>query len=786
MKKIVLLTSVVSVLSVLSSGSPALAQNSVQRTSSDSELAEIVVTARLRQESLQDVPVAVTAIAPIALANNLATDLSKIAELAPQVSIGRGVNGTGALITIRGISSTSTDAGLDQSISISMDGMQLSRGRVISASMFDVAQVEILQGPQALFFGKNSPAGVISVSSADPTDSFEGCLKAGYEFTANERYAEGAISGPLGETLGARLAFRASKMDGWIRNVAVPGPNPFVPAVPLPGAWAPKTPAGDNLAGRLTLSWKPVDDFDVRLKVQLDRSRENSNGAYVETFCLPPVTSPLVSGMAVPNGDCRKDRVTAQTALPAQLAVNFPYANGGVPYARSNFALVVLNINKTFGDVTLTSNTGYYNQLLQGAHTSDFSSIASSFNVERERYEIVSQELRLNTEFDGPINFMIGGYLERATRHWFGAPDILHVFNPGANNYTTNMKTTDSVNESISAFAQARWNVVEGLELAGGARITHDAKRTLYVNTSNNLDSAIGRTLRPAGLPLMARYSRDDVSPEVTLTWKPDADNMIYAAYKTGYKSGGLANPVLLSATATESSLTFDHEKVRGFEAGYKAELFNRRLRFDIVAYRYKYSGLQVVAFDSVLLRANIGNAASARTTGITSSIAWLAADGLNINANAGYNRARYLSFPGAQCFTGQTAAQGCVGGFQDLSGKALNRAPELTFSFGADYEFEVAEGWSVNLAGNAYRSSSYNAQTDYAAGGQQEAFWRLNASARIKSPGDQFELALVGRNLNNAYYLVYSFNQPFGGPNQYGGVFNRPREVALEGTYRF
>ena len=443
-------------------------------------------------------------------------------------------------------------------------------------------------------------------------------------------------------------------------------------------------------------------------------------------------------------------------------------------------------MNKRFGPVTLTSTTGYYNQLLQGAHTSDFSSIGSSYNVERERYEVLTQELRLNTEFDGPINFMIGGYFETADRHWFGAPDILHVFNTPANNYTTNTKTTDSVNESISAFGQVRWKIFDNLELAGGARFTHDNKRTVYVNTSNNLASSIGLTLRAAGLPLLARYSHDDLSPEATLTWKVDPDNTIYAGYKTGYKSGGLANPVLLAATATQSSLTFAHEKGRGFEVGYKAELLNRRLRFDIVAYRYKYSGLQVVAFDPVLLRANIGNAASARTTGITSSVAWLPTDGLNINANIGYNRARYLSFPGAQCFTGQTVAQGCVGGFQDLSGKVLNRAPELTFSFGADYDFKVAGGWTVNIGSSAYHSSSYNAQTDYAQGGHQDAFWRINASARIKSPDEAFELALIGRNLNNAYYLVYSFNQPFGGPNQYGGVFNRPREVAIEGTFRF
>ena len=173
-------------------------------------LEEIIVSARKRTESLQDVPVAVSAISPIQLEGNLATDLNKVAELAPQVMIGRGTNGTGGFLTIRGISSTATDAGLDQSVVVTIDGVPLSRGRVINAAIYDVAQVEILQGPQSLFFGKNSPAGVISVRSADPSSTFEGNVKAGYEFEADERYVEGAVSGPLTDTLNGRLAFRAS------------------------------------------------------------------------------------------------------------------------------------------------------------------------------------------------------------------------------------------------------------------------------------------------------------------------------------------------------------------------------------------------------------------------------------------------------------------------------------------------------------------------------------------------------------------------------------------------
>ncbi|PEQ10714.1 hypothetical protein B2G71_20555 [Novosphingobium sp. PC22D] len=141
---------------------------------------EIIVTARRREETLQDVPVTVIPITKEAIENNLTTDLLKLSELAPQVIIGKGNSGTGAIITMRGISTTPTDGALDQSVSFVYDGVQLSRGKIIGTTLFDIAQVEVMQGPQALYFGKNSPAGVISVRSAGPTDELEGFVRAGY------------------------------------------------------------------------------------------------------------------------------------------------------------------------------------------------------------------------------------------------------------------------------------------------------------------------------------------------------------------------------------------------------------------------------------------------------------------------------------------------------------------------------------------------------------------------------------------------------------------------------
>ena len=768
----------------------ALAQPVADGTSNQ-QLDDIVVTARKRSESLQNVPVAVAAITSTALENNNAADLTKVAELAPQVLIGTSSSGAGAMITIRGISSSPSNAGFDQSVSISFDGVQLSRGRILSASVFDMQQVEVLQGPQALFFGKNSPAGVISMTSRDPGHDFEAYVKAGYEFVADERYVEGALSVPISSTLGARFAMRASKIDGWVRNIAERVPDPVVPGVFEPGnTMGSRLPAGHNYAGRLTLLWEPEDDFTAKLKLTFDEKVQNGSTANSEPFCIGSTTVPTsAGGIVMPNADCRKDRVLAISSLAPEFAVNYPYANGGVPRQVARFFLGSLNMDKSFGDVTLSSTTGFYRQTTTGSGIGDWSPFARIYTVERAKYRLFTQELRINTDFDGPLNAMAGVYFDSFKRPWFNAPDLFHpMINPDAGNYTLFELDALTKGESYSAFGQVRWTPVPSIEIAAGARYSKDVKRAWYENTANNPAAAFfGIALYPQNQVIHSRYSEDDISPEVTVSWKPSDDQLIYGAYKTGYKAGGISNAAILQATDTPQSLPFDRESVDGFEIGYKGELFDRRVRLNVTAYTYKYKGLQVIAFDTATFSYQTMNAASARTKGVTGQLTWLATDSLTFDGSLGYNKGRYISFPNAQCYTGQTAAEGCTGGVQDLSGRPLVRAPKLTFNIGADYKTYFGNGWMANLATSAAYTSSYETSSDLHPAGHQDSFWRLNASLRVGPEDGRYELALIGRNLTNSYYMLNSNGwSGSGSSDQYVGYFNRPREVAVQGTVRF
>ncbi len=747
-------------------------------------LEEVLVTARKREESLMAIPVSVSTISDVQIENGVATDLLKLGELAPQVLIGRATNGTGGFLTIRGISSSATDAGLEQSVALSFDGVPIARGRIVTANIFDVDQVEVMQGPQALFFGKNSPAGVISVRTADPTDTREGYLKGGYEFEADERYLEGAATLPVSDTFSARIAARFSWIEGWIKNVAQPVANPLDPSVTLPGAtFGDRGPEGHNYSARVTLAWTPSDTFDANFKLTYDTQELNAMDAYLELFCVGDKVQPTQLGIPMPGADCEKNQVKAESSQAPEYSDNYNYGNGGVPYYDSDFILGSLNLNWTLGDLTLSSTTGYYDQSIAGGTSADYSPFTLIYDTQQEDYRLFTQELRLFSNFDGPVNFMVGAYYEDSARDWGNFPDIFHFYNAAADSYVLVETVSREDTSSYSFFGQLEWNLTEALTLSAGARYTSDDKKGRYENLSF---AAPLYPWRPVGDPLLAHYDDDNVSPEVTLTWNFADEQMIYAGYKTGYKAGAISNGALLFDTFTPESVLVDPEETDGFEVGYKGLVANGRLRLDVTAYDYDYDGLQVAAFDEETFSFVIGNAAAASTRGIAANVDWAVTDRLSLNAGLGYNRARYEDYRDAQCYTAQTPEEGCVDNVQDLTGKALNRAPDLMFNLGADYAMVFDGGWMLDLSGGAFYTDDYQAATDYNPAGVQESFWRFNTALHLTTPSNRLRFSLIGRNITDEYYQISVTSHPTGTPDQFIGIFNRPREVLLQAEWLF
>lgn len=193
---------------LLSAVAAGLALQTTPATAQEPEagqLEEVLVTARKREESILQVPVVATALTHDQLAAFATSSLYAVADRVPGLLFGSGTGSFGAQVSLRGVGTATLNATIDQSVSLNIDGMQMTQGLAYKLGQFDMAQVEVLRGPQALYYGKSSPGGVISIHTANPTDEFEVIASGGYEFEANTTRGELILSGPVSDTLGLRL-----------------------------------------------------------------------------------------------------------------------------------------------------------------------------------------------------------------------------------------------------------------------------------------------------------------------------------------------------------------------------------------------------------------------------------------------------------------------------------------------------------------------------------------------------------------------------------------------------
>ncbi|MEG8012952.1 TonB-dependent receptor plug domain-containing protein [Sphingomonas sp. 22R3R2A-7] len=278
-------------------------------------------------------PVAVSVLSAAEINKYNATDLTKIGELTPTVIVSNYRTIGGGSIAIRGISSPPTQVGYEQPVSVAIDGIQSSSGRVATLGFFDIQQVEVLKGPQALFFGKNSPAGVISITTAGPTDRFEVGGRVGYEFVADEVSGEAHVSGPITETLGGRVAIKHRDAKGWLYNNAQVAPNPFFPAAlpastgTLPGA--PGRRVGDDeTMGRVTLEYNPTSAFSASAKLFGLIAHDQGGGSFSQNIGPCTGDRPRSFGVADPFGDCRADNQTSFSNIVPAIANRIPALDG--------------------------------------------------------------------------------------------------------------------------------------------------------------------------------------------------------------------------------------------------------------------------------------------------------------------------------------------------------------------------------------------------------------------------------------------------------------------------
>lgn len=753
-----------------------------KHTSQATSLDAVEVSARKRKESIFEVPVVANVMSQETLERTKIDDLYAVATRVPSLLLGSGVTSSGVQASLRGIGTTAINPTMDNSVSLNIDGLSLSQGAAYGLGMFDVAQVEVLKGPQSLFFGKNNTAGVISLRSADPTDEVEVIGRVGYEHEAEEKVGELVLSGPVTDTLKLRLAARFSDQEGYFRNEAV--------AVPGLGGRTPDyrnySPTKELLL-RGTALYEPNDRFNARLKVNYSDFRMDGGASGFQTVYCPEGTGGVapINIAFLAGEDCKADRVIRR---PWFDLTAFPDAgeNGGVPFEDSTQVFGTLEMNARLADdVSLTSVTGHYTNdfrsLFAGSTSPVAQLMAQTYQFDNKQF---SQELRLFSDYsDGPVNFMLGAFYQRG--------ELRNEVNIGGNillGLGRNMQHVLNVVDidAKSVFGQLSWDVTDKLELSGGARWTDETRtHELY-----NLNASLGQIGRVARLD--PRINASNLSPELSLAYKANDDLTLFASYRTGFKSGSFMG---INYTAPNRPASFGEEEAKGGEMGIKFRAFDRKLSANLAAYSYKYTDLQVGALElsdvgngSYLVFTRTLNAASANVRGVEFDMSYMpeSVSGLMINAAINYNHARYDSFPNAPCGNGQTIAQGCDQLFnpttgrysaQDLSGRRLVRAPDWTGFLSFDHEIYLANDMRVVYGAGLNYVSDYATTLVDPEGFPQSAFTKYDAHVSLSGKNDRWELALIGRNLGdkNTVGRCSNDNSQNGGilGGQISGAFN-------------
>ena len=718
---------------------------------------EIIVTARQQQETLQDVPVTIAALTEADLDRYNITNLVDAAKMVPNMVISHGGSGNGSSLRLRGIGSSSISAAFDHSVAINLDGVVVNRGRFIHNSYMDMGQLEVLKGPQSLYFGKSATAGVVSITTNDPGDEFEMEASGGYETEFDGLFGEFVISGPLSDTLGARLAVGWTKNDELFENYSAEN-DPVNIAV----SGADKYYGDESLNTRLTLVWNPLDNFQAKVKYSYSEYDNHGGGtAWAEDVCPEgrhqPTAIPAASAaFALFQGvdDCKINGNTSKLNLHPALRDGLPQGfDDGEPGLEQETHFLSLRMDWDVSDTfTVTSITGWVDLLHW--ELDDYSYGASVFGgLHNNVYKSISQELRFASNFDGPLNLQAGLYyqdIEQEFDAYQYAFNLGVLFGPDpvtGNEYDYN-KHHFLDTEVYSGFVAAYWDINDRTEMTVGVRYTDEQKDgRIEIPYLHAAAGAFGFGAPPLidGL----EFDDDNWSPEAAINYYLNDDVSVYLSYKQGFKSGGVDNSALPTAALDPqnnggdfSFLVYESEEAEGFEAGLKGRFLDSALRFNATAFVYEYSDLQVQLFDSTIIQFQTFNASALETYGVEFDAQW------NTNIEG-------LTLRGAWAWTDTTYSEDFVNATgENLKGEDGAGSADFTGYIGASYDWNAGGGWRVNLSADGRYTGDY-AWTATLDPFKQDSFWVFDAAISLYSEDGKHQFNVIGRNITDEIYII-------------------------------
>lgn len=750
-----------------------------QSQSAPAQVQEVVVTAQRRSQNLQEVPVSVQALSNSDLQAAGVKGTQDLGQITPNVTIISPIGqGNQPLITIRGIGLNDFDTNNSGPNGVYVDDVYISAPSAQSFALFDLAQVQVLKGPQGTLYGRNTSGGALVFTSNKPSNTFHASLYGEYG-NYNTLQLQGAVGGPITENLTGRVAAVLNRSDGYFKNA-------FTGGDPVDNV--------SNEAIRLQLQYQPND----RLKLYF----ETMDG-YVRNHPQPYGHI----GTYVPG--------TQASDAPVACTPTQAYAGGCVdlfgfptskPFKGSFNRLQDLtnfvSINQIRGDydlggATLTSISSYQHDKKFHPEETDASPnnlLSATYGV---KSDTLTQEVRLaHTSAD--LNWVVGAfYLHESLRQdqpldLFGDGDLFGAFGipagPGAFDGIAQRSYDNSrqVTNSAAAFGQADYTI-DKLTLTAGARYTWEKKSFDYHGSTQFQDGGRGHYG-----PLTAFINSHQSQTNDNVTWRAAVKYAIaprvqvYASASTGFKSGGF-NGSFLSNDPQQALFQLSPikpEKVTAYEIGEKATLFDRRLNVNVAAFYNDYKNEQIFAsVPQTLIGGNgqpivsttqlLTNAKKAHTQGVEVQVVAAPLPGLTIDLEPAWLLAR-LDEAGLPLFAGATS----------LNGKSLANAPRFTFTGTVAYKYDLPGGDNVTARWNSnYRSHVWFDTTNdpYI---QQDPYWVHNFSLDYKSH-QGWGAGVYVRNLANRKYTLTStdLSTPFG---LLEPVYGAPRTYGVSLSYDF
>lgn len=757
-------------------------------------LEEIIVTAQKREQNLNDVSIAVTAFSGSDIQSLGINEPMDLAKHTTGLLAKNSSNGAAQVeIYLRGVGVADFTSISTPAVGAYVDEVYKPAPSMLTFALFDMERIEVLKGPQGTLYGRNNTAGAVNFISKKPSDQFDAYARAGISKWAIFK-AEGAVGGPLSETLSGRFSFsqQSSNDDGPYFNRVSGSEGGKINVTSLRGQ----------------LLWEPNEDVKILAKVSW--GDEKRAGIFPEHFSVtdpafpafPFVPAPFCAAFLAGNrdeGNCvsvfdlngnRYFEQNDNDPFAADLSLD--------TLSRSEIFEGVVRIEWELPRVSLTSISAYQDFSRDQDYDVDGSPIAAPDIVIKDDIEAFSQEVRLTSDDSWGFNWLLGTFYSKDSILYFQ-----HLNASGVAPFL-NSNGGDQDNESYAVFAHVEYPISDQVQLVGGVRYTHESRdfvgasaigdyqdlsELLAVNEATNCGILFTAIPLPAicgtnghspfGEPLTPDYpstvEADEVDGKVVLEYRPNEDVLFYAGVSKAFKSGGFSGAMIFSHSA---AAPYEPEKLVAYEGGFKATLADGTIQMNGAAFYYDYKGWQATFTKTGDPTARLQNAGDVELYGIEADILWRPTDPLTLKAGFIWMDNEIVESD-VVLFDYDTGVPGTI------AGNELPNAPEWSFNGLARYEFAVNRALKAAIQLDAAYVGRHFLEVNNRLALSQKGYFLVNGRLSVFSDDRNWQVAVWARNLTNELYFSAGFDLALVGGyvTRYPGL---PRSYGVEVVYNW